>query len=133
MPLLCDDQLVFARGIAELVDRPIRQNDHVRIVLHTPALFQMELIWPGVLVAILRTGQLADCNDWDAGILRKTAQRVRDFRKTFFFVPCRRRDQQASEETEGGTKTLWIYHHIERDPTVIGTTCDVESAKTAAK
>jgi hypothetical protein len=40
---------------------------------------------------------------------------------------------KATEETEDGTKTLWIYFHIERDPTVIGTTCDVESAKTAAK
>jgi hypothetical protein len=39
---------------------------------------------------------------------------------------------KATEETEGGTKILWIYFHIERDPTIIATTCDVESAKTAA-
>lgn len=36
---------------------------------------------------------------------------------------------KASEGTEGGTKRLLIFHHVERDPTVIGTVCDVESVK----
>jgi len=40
---------------------------------------------------------------------------------------------QATEGTWNGVKTLWISHHIERDPTVVALICDVESEKTSAK
>ncbi len=36
---------------------------------------------------------------------------------------------EASEGTEDGVKRLAIFHHIQREPTVIGTVCDVESEK----
>ncbi|MGA2965257.1 MAG: hypothetical protein ABSD64_03525 [Terriglobales bacterium] len=39
----------------------------------------------------------------------------------------------AQEVTEEGTKTLVIYHRIERDPSVVGTICDVESVKIGTK
>lgn len=39
---------------------------------------------------------------------------------------------KVTEGTEDGTKRLSIWRHVERDPTITGTVCDVESAKVAA-
>ena len=38
---------------------------------------------------------------------------------------------KATEGTEDGTKRFYIFHTIERDPTVTGTVCDVQSVKSA--